>query len=209
MGQIQPEAQAIELYPWIYFQQGIKTALEAVSTSQTAINPAYQFRVETNLYRPSIQDIQNQALVNILIDGYNPKNSTNSNVNHDVTFFIDCYVLGQNENDVENPGSLLPADQVAVERLQYLCAQVEYGLRNLQNYYMDAIDSDLINTVQRGKLGLKFFQVEDAMESNTPYAPARFTLNVTFPYSPADHDEVDLTKIFVTAGEWASQFDYT
>ena len=206
MGQVQPEAQAIALYKWVTFQQGLKTALEAVSTAQTAINPAYQFRVETNLYRPNIQDIQNQALVNILIDGYDPENSTNSNLNHNVTFYFDCYVLGQNENDVENPGSLLPADQAAVERLQYLCAQVEYGLRNLNNYYMD---SSLLNEVRRGVLGLKFSSVEDAMESNTPYAPARFTLKTTFSYSPKDHDEVDLTKIFVTAGEWASQFDYT
>ena len=209
MGQIQPETNAIPLYLWVYYQQGLKAALQAVSTAQSAINPAYQFRVETNLYRPSIQDISNQALVNILIDGYDSISSTNANVNHKVNFYFDCYVLGQNENDVENPGSLLPADQVAVERLQYLCAQVEYGLRDLKNYHMDSENSDLINSIHRGNLGLKFSGVEDAMESTTPYAPARFTLECQFPYSSADQTEVDLTKILVTVGEWASQFDYS
>ena len=205
MGQITPESGAIALYDWIEYQQGIKTALEAVNTAQSAINSAYAFRVETNLYHPTIASIQNQALVNILIEGYDADKYTSAMANHMVTFHIDCYVLGRNENSVENPGSLLPADQVAVERLQYLCAQVEYGLRNMANYDM-GLDP---YKVQPKKLGLKFQEPQDVDESAEPYAPARFTFTCEFGYDSADSQDTDLTQIFVTVGEWSSRFTYS
>jgi hypothetical protein len=202
---VNPEPSAIEQYVWVIFQQGLKTALEAVSTAQTAINPAYQFRVETNLYRPAIEDIENQALVNILIDGYDPDNVTQSREDQLVTFYFDCYVRGKNENDPDNPGSLVPADQVAVERLHYLCAQVGYGIKKLENYYMGLSDNKEVN---RGKLSLKFNPVDDAAESATPYAPARFTLECSFPYTAADGQGIDITDTLITLDEWASSFSY-
>lgn len=204
MGQVQPETTAIQLYDWIIYQRGLKIALDAVSDAQAAINPAYRFRVEKNMYAPAIQDIQNQALVNILIDGYDPENYTASTTNHSVTFFIDCYVLGRNENSVDNPGSLLPADQVAVERLQYLCAQVEYGIRNMSNYYM-SLDP---GNIRQHNLGLKFTNPQDVEDAAEPYAPARFTLTCTFGYNCHDDQGVDISETLTTVGEWASRFIY-
>jgi hypothetical protein len=201
---INPETGAVEQYIWVVFQQGLKTALQAVSDAQALINPAYQFRVETNFYRPTIEQIENQALVNILIDGYDPMNVTNAEENHLVSFYFDCYVRGRNESDPDNPGSLIPADQVAVERLNYLCAQVGYGIKKLEDYYMGIT----VKQVQRGKLSLKFNPVDDAAESATPYSPARFTLECSFPYSSADLTGVDITDTLITLPEWASRFTY-
>jgi hypothetical protein len=203
---INPETGAVEQYIWVVFQQGLKAALQAVSDAQALINPAYKFRVETNLYRPTIEQIENQALVNILIDGYDPMNSTQSIEDHLVSFHFDCYVRGRNENDPDNPGSLIPADQVAVERLHYLCAQVGYGIKKLEDYYMGLSDNKQVN---RGKLSLKFNPVDDAAESATPYAPARFTLECSFPYTSADLTLVDITQTLITLPEWASRFTYT
>jgi len=205
MSVVNPESTAIQAYLWVIFQKGIKAALQAVSDAQKAINPAYEFRVETNLYRPTIEQIEKTALANILIAEVESDQSTDFSKNHKVTYNIDCYVRGRNEDDPESPGSLVPADEVAVERLQYLCAQVEFGLTKLENYYMGLDSGD----VKPNDLTLTFNPVEDATEAATPYAPARFVLECMFPYVPQDLENLPpIEETFISLAEWASRFIY-
>jgi hypothetical protein len=205
MSVITPPTGAIPLYLWIKYQRGIKTLLESVSTAQALLNSAYAFAVYTNMYRPSIEDIYNQAMVNILIDNVQSENAGAFSKNHVVTFHIDCYVRGKNEDDPDNTGTLIPADEVAVERLQYLCCQVEYGLTQLKNFYA-GLES---GQVMPGGLSLQFSAVDDGAESATPYAPARFILTAKFPYTPADLTGLPpIEQLLVTFPEWAANFIY-
>jgi len=205
MGVVSPESTAIQQYVWVLFQQGIKAALQAISDAQELINPSYKFKVETNLYRPTIEEIENMALVNILVDNIQAGLVTDFSKNHIVTYNIDCYVRGENDTDVEDGVSLIPADEVAVERLHYLCAQVEYGLTKLENYYMGISPGD----VRPGSLSLSFSPVEDASQSATPYAPARFILSCEFPYTPKDHENLpSIEQTFLSMDDWASRFIY-
>lgn len=206
MGVIDPEPAAIDQYLWVIAQGGIKISLEAVSAAQTLINPLYEFEVEEDLYRPTIEQIENKALVNILIGSViSNENETNFNKTHVVTYNIDCYVRGKNEDDPGAPGSLVPADEVAVQRLKYLCAMVEFGLTNLANFY-EGLES---GEIMPDKIDLTFNPVDDAAESATPYAPARFTFVCKFPYDAQDLENlplIDRTKIDLT--NWASEFIY-
>lgn len=204
MGIINPEVGAIDNYLWVTAQEGIKTTLEAVRDAQKLINPDYDFQVETNLYRPTIESIEDTALVNILIGPVNSDGAqTDFSKNHVVTYNIDCYVRGRNEDNPDNPGSLVPADEVAVQRLQYLCAMVEYGLTELAGFYKSLNSGEIMPD----KISLNFNPVDDAAESATPYAPARFEFICIFPYTPQDLTGLpSLSESLTTVGEWASKF---
>ena len=200
MGIINPEAGAIANYKWVEAQEGIATALEAVSTAQAVINSLYYFQVEKNLYRPTIESIYNVSLINILIASVTSDgNETNFSKNHIVTYHIDCYVRGKNEDDPDNPGSLVPADEVAVERLHYLCAMVEYGLTNLANFYQSLNSGEIMPD----KINLIFNPIDDSSNAAEPYAPARFEFVCKFPYVPQDLQNLpDLKKAFVDMQEF-------
>lgn len=207
MSIINPEVGAIDNYLWVKAQEGIKLSLEAVRDAQNAINTDYDFDIETNLYRPTIEKIEDRAFVNILIGRVTSDDSeTNFNKTHIVTYNIDCYVRGRNEDNPDDPGSLVPADEVAVERLQYLCAMVEFALTKLANFYQSLNSGDIIPD----KIDLNFNPVEDASESVTPYAPARFEFICKFPYNPQDLENLpELNESFVSFSDWASEFLYT
>jgi hypothetical protein len=199
---IDPESGAIENFLWIQAQEGIKIALEGISNIQKAINPDYEFQVHKNLYRPHIEQIENTAMVNIRIGSVATKNETAYDATHTVTYFIDCYVRGRNEDDPDNPGSLVPADEAAVERLNYLVAMVHYGITALANFYFGLNSGEIIP----GKIGIVFNPVEDAEDSATPYAPAQITFTCEFPYENADLTglpELEAVKADLTS--WASQ----
>lgn len=201
MGVINPESGAVPVYLWVQAQQGIKTILEGIRDTQVAINSDYDFDVYTNLYRPSIEQIENKALVNILIATVtSDEHETNFSKNHVVTYNIDCYVRGKNEDDPDNPGSLVPADEVAVERLYYLCAMVEYALTKLANFYKGLSSGNIYSD----KIDTTFNPVEDASESATPYAPARFQFVCKFPYVPQDLENLpDLEQVILNLKDWA------
>jgi len=200
MGIINPETGAISNYLWVGAQEGIATILEGVSTAQSVINPDYAFQVHKNLYRPSIEDIENAMMVNVLIAKVDSTDEDHFSETHIVTYNIDCYVRGKNEDDPDNPGSLVPADEVAVQRLHYLCAMVESGLTNLYNFYLGLASGEIMPD----KISLVFNPVDDASESATPYAPARFEFICKFPYTAQDLTGLpDLEQTFLDLGTWS------
>lgn len=182
MGVIKPETGAIPNFLWVEAQEGIQTLLEGVSTAQALLNPDYAFKVYSNLYRPSIENIENTSMVNIRIGQVQSKDETNFEMTQTVTYFIDCYVRGMNEDDPDNVGSLVPADEVAVQRLHYLASMVFFGMTNLANFYMGLNSGEIVP----GKIGVIFNAVEDAADSATPYAPAQITFTCDFPYVAQD-----------------------
>ena len=201
MGIIKPETGAIANYLWVQAQEGIALSIAAVRDSQNTINPDYYFDIHQNLYRPTIEDLVGQ-FVNIIVQSVSSADGeTNFNKTHIVTYNIDCYVLGKNEDDPDELRSLVPADEVAVQRLQYLCAMVEFALTKLANFYHSMGSGNIIPD----KIDLNFNPVDDASESATPYAPARFQFVCKFPYNAQDLTGLgDLDQAFIDIGKWAS-----
>lgn len=204
MAIVTPESGAISRYLWDTAQENIKGILEDISSAQALINQDYAFTVTSDKYSPTIEElVSNNHLVNIYVatvvsDGH----ETNFSKNHIVTYNIDCYVQGLNEDDTIT-NILVPADEVAVARLKYQCAMVEYGLTKLSNFYMDLNSGEIIPD----KLDLVFGTVEDAAESFTPYAPARFRFVCKFPYTPQDLENLpDLDEFKVDLDVWASEY---
>ena len=201
MGNIKPEIGAIANYLWVTAQEGIALSISAVRDAQTLINPDYYFDVHQNMYRPSIEDLVG-AFVNIHIaSATSADGETNFNKTHIVTYNIDCYVLGKNEDDADELRALVPADEAAVQRLQYLCAMVEYALTKLAGFYKGLNSGQIVPD----KIDLTFNPVDDAAESATPYAPARFQFVCKFPYNAADLTGLPaLEKAFIDMSKWSS-----
>ncbi len=206
MSLINPEANAIDRYLWDIAQDSIKTILKAVSSDQAAINPEYEFFVEKDLFRPTIESlVENNHLVNILVGTVTSDEfETNFDKNHIVTYKIDCYVQGKNEDDA---GTLIPPDEAAVERLKYLCAMVEFGLTKLANFYFN--NRALVNKVVPDKIDLTFNSVDDSENATTPYAPASFNFVCKFPYESQDLENLPvLEQALIDLTTWASKFIY-
>lgn len=207
MSLITPEVGAISRYLWDVAQENIKDLLQAVSDAQAILNPDYKFFVEQDVFRPRIEFItQNNHLVNIYTGTVgSDANETNFDKTHVVTYNIDCYVQGKNEDDPDNPGSLIPADEVSVARLKYLCAMVEYGLTKLANFYQGLNSGEIMPD----KIDLTFNPVDDSAESATPYAPARFQFICKFPYTPQDLENLPLIdETFADLTIWGSKHIY-
>lgn len=203
---IDPETGAIENFLWVQAQEGIRIVLQGISDSQKDYNSDYEFTVHKNMYRPKIEDVTKFGMVNIRIGNITTEDDTNFDATDIVPFLIDCYVRGENENDPDNPGSLVPADEVAVERLYYLVAMVRYGITMLENFYQSLSSGEIMS----GKIGIAFNPVEDAEDSATPYAPAQVTFTCRFPYNYTDLSglpELEAVKADLT--KWASQIFMT
>jgi len=202
VGIINPPIGAIQDFLWVDAQEGIKAILDAISTAQEVFDENYAFKNYTNLYRPSIEQIENIAMTNIRIANVTTVDEDNFNATHRVTYNVDCYIRGNNEDDPDNPGSLVPADEVAVQRLHYLVAMVYYGITDLANFYKNLGSGKIIP----GKIGIVFNPVEDSENSYEPYAPAQITFECDFPYTYKDLENLpDLEAVKITLQNWAAQ----
>jgi hypothetical protein len=203
MGIINPETGAIDNFLWTEAQEGIKLILEEVSTAQALINPDYAFIVYLNKYRPIIEDFtNNRAMVNVRIGPVASENATNFDATHKVTFYLDCYVRGENEDDPDNAGELVPTDEVAVQRLHYLVAMVYSGMTNLKNIYFKLSQGKIVP----GEIGVVFNPIPSVENSAETYAPAQVTFTAKFPYECQDLTGLPaFESAFTNLGTWAAR----
>lgn len=204
MGVITPETGAISNFLWVEAQKGMKDILIATSDAQKLINPDYAFTVYSNKYQPVIEDMaETGAMVNIRIGRVESIDSSNFGCTHKVTYFFDCYVRGKNEIDPESQtDALIPADEVAVERLHYLVAMVNNAVLNLANFYKGMSVKGLIVP---GDVGIVFNPVKDVENTAEPYAPAQVTFVCKFPYEAEDLKNLPAYEAtFIDLGTWAA-----
>lgn len=203
MGIINPETGAIPSFYWVSAQEDMTTTLKAISDAQKLINPKYAFQVEENLYRPTIETIENVCLVNNRIERMDPFDVSLYDETQKVIHVFDCYVRGKNES---HSGSLVPADEVAVQRLHYLVAMVYYALTQLSKYY-HGLGSDKISP--KG-LNVVFNPVEDVENSFEPYAPAQVQFECWYPYGYQDLENLpSLESVKIDLGSWAARIKTT
>lgn len=200
-------------YPlWTPLKANIKTILEAIATEETIVSAARNFIVEKDRWRVWVEEQQKIALVNILVQtvGTNvDRSGSRRNTLNDINVMIDMYALGE-------AGEILPADEVAADRLDLLVAQVREGLTRLKesDFGFD-VDSELGFLIDRGDTDftLTYYDQENE-QSAGQYAPARWTFAVQMPFIPTDNnDEIDLTEINVsvkdeTLEQYALRFTY-
>jgi len=199
MSYIDPsEPGAIPNYLWVKAQDGIRATLQEVSDNQSALNSSYKFEVKTNLWRPVLEDDDNAKLANILIGRVREENKTARLKNHVVEYYVDCHVRSADESGI-------PADERAVEWLQYLTAMVEFGLSWLERYYKSLGSGQIAPR----SLTLEYDVVDGADEATQVYAPARFIYTCAFPYSAQDFVNLpDLEKTRVTLDNFATEITY-
>ena len=203
MGVVNPETGAISNFLWVEAQEGIQTILKAISTAQSAINTDYAFTVFSNKYCPVIEDMsETGAMVNIRIGKVDTKDVTSFSATHEVTYFIDCYVRGKNEDSPVDGDPMIPADEVAVQRLYYLVAMAHNGITSLKNFYKGLHVGEIVP----GEIGIVFNPVKDAENSAEPYAPAQITFVCKFPYDAEDLKNLPEYEATLTdLGAWAAQ----
>ena len=187
-------------YPaWYAVQTGIISALEKVATEENAFDTARNFVVSRDRWRPWIENQQNVALVNVMIENISPGGGGTRRYTQDrVTINIDCYVLGTTEEQTdEGTGdiTLTPADEFAAARLHLLVAQARHAITRMseQDFGLAAgvIDTGALKaTVQ--------YYNQEGDDTTGSYAPARISFEVSLPFEPSDDDtEVVITDAWV------------
>ena len=175
-------------YPaWYSVQTGIISALEKVATEESAIDEARNFIVSRDRWRPWIENQQNVALVNVMIENVSPGGGGTRRFTQDrVTINIDCYVLGTTEeqtNEGTGAVTLTPADEFAAARLHLLVAQARHAITRMseQDFGLSAgaIDTHAL------KASVQIYN-QEGDESIGSYAPARISLEVVLPFEPSD-----------------------
>lgn len=175
-------------YPsWYNIQTGAVNSLKAVATEESAIDEARDFVVDRDRWRPWIENQQNVALVNVVIDSIRPDGGgTRRHTQDRITINLDCYVLGTAEEQTsEETGAvtLTPADEFAAARLHLLVAQVRHAITRMsaQDFGMapGTVDTLALKTVIQA-------YNQEGDESTGSYAPARIQLEVIAAYEPAD-----------------------
>jgi hypothetical protein len=187
-------------YPaWYNVETGIVTALEKVATEENAIDTARNFIVSRDRWRPWIENQQNVALVNVMVENISPGGGGTRRYTQDrVTINIDCYVLGTTEEQMqEGTGTvtLTPADEFAAARLHLLVAQVRHAITRMseQDFGLTAgtIDTSALKaTVQ--------IYNQEGDDNTGSYAPARVSFEVSLPFEPSDDGvSVEITDAWV------------
>lgn len=202
-------------YPaWYSVQTGIISALEKVATEESSIDEARNFIVSRDRWRPWIENQQNVALVNVMIENVSPGGGGTRRYTQDrVTINIDCYVLGTNEeqtNEGTGAVTLTPADEFAAARLHLLVAQARHAITRMseQDFGLPA------GTIDTGalKASVQIYN-QEGDDSTGSYAPARISLEVVLPFEPSDDGvAVDITnaqiKFKQTIESWFVKHSY-
>lgn len=185
-------------YPtWYSVQTGIISALEKVATEENSIDEARNFIVSRDRWRPWIENQQNVALVNVMIENVSPGGGGTRRYTQDrVTINIDCYVLGTTEeqtNEGTGAVTLTPADEFAAARLHLLVAQARHAITRMseQDFGLAA------GTIDTGalKATVQYYN-QEGDDSIGSYAPARVSFELTLPFEPAD----DVATVALTDG---------
>jgi len=178
-------------YPlWVELKTNIVSQLNAVAIEENAVSSARNFIVSKDRWRPWIESQQSVALVNVMITGVGlvPERSNRVSSLDTVSIVVDMYALG-------TAGEILPADELAADRLDLLTAQVREALTRLKTtdfgFPVGMIDR---NT----DFSLTYYSQENE-DSTGQYAPARWSFDVMLPYIPTDNnDYTDLTELNVS-----------
>ena len=192
---------------WTILKTNIVTELLAVAAEEAIVDPARNFLVGKDRWRPWIEAQQNVPLVNVMIQtvGQIPERSANRRSSlDDISINVDMYALGEG-------GNVLPSDQLAADRLDLLVAQVREGLTRL-----DTNDFGFVRDVDGGIIidrnlafSLTYYDQENE-QSTGQYAPARWNFNVAMPFIPNDKRVyIDLDELNVTLEQYALRFNYT
>ena len=130
---INPPSTAIPVYPWMIFQDYFLGVLETVRASQVAEDASFDFTITKNRLDPIISGANQKPVVNCLIGKREDKSFTRiSKVAH-ITFLFEFL-----ESAFDEAGNL--ADEIVVEKLQYLSAMVEFGVTALYNNLPTALN---------------------------------------------------------------------
>lgn len=198
-------------YPlWTQLKTNIVTLLEEVATEETLIDPARNFIVEKDRYRPWIEAQQTIPLVNVMVqntDTNSGRSGNKSSTMDNVNVIVDMYAIGQ-------AGEILPADQVASDRLDLLTAQVREALTRLKERdYLFARTANGLVIDGNNNFSLTYYD-QESEQATRQYAPARWSFTVQMPFVPTDNNNfADLTELNISVKQddlvsFGARFNY-
>ena len=202
---------AVAIPAFSTLKANIKTMIETVATAENAVDIERNFTVSKDRFRPWIENQQDTALVNIMIDSVRSAGGSAKFGSVDaVNVNVDMYVLGfplETTNEGTGVVSLVPADEKAAERLDLLINQVRFALTRMLNSNFGFSDPKTIDA-KPATLALQIYTQEGTQESGN-YAPARWTFSVNLPYKPEDDAVlVPLTEINTDMQKYATKHTY-
>lgn len=198
---------AIDYPRWTQLKTNIVNQLKAIATEESLVSAGRNFLVEKDRWRPWIEAQQAIPLVNVMVQGVSQDSGRSASHRaslDEIQVNVDMYALGK-------AGDVLPADELAAQRLDLLIAQVREGLTRLNTF-----DFGFARDVEGGIIidhnldfTLTYYDQENE-QATGQYAPARWSFNVKMPFIPEDKRVyTDLEELNVDLEKFALRFNYT
>jgi len=167
---INPPATAIPVYPWMKVQDFYVGVLEVIRDAQALIDPSYSFEILKNQLFPEPEDPTKSMFVNIMLGARRDEHTSRHDKDVSMTFSFEFWAKAYDEGTNK-------ADAILVERAQYLCAMIEFGLTALYNN----VDPNLgIGEMDPRGIDVSFVDPQEIRKSNNLFMFGTLNLEVMF-----------------------------
>ena len=171
----------IELPPWAKLKTNTVGLLQIIAAEENIVDPARNFIAQKDRCTPWLESEQGTALVNVMIQSVGQdsgRSSARGCTTDNATLICDMYVL-------DEAGEILPPDEIAANKLDLLVAQTREALTRL-----NTIDFGFeVGTIDRSNNLTLTYYSQESEQATGQYAPARWSMDVQFPFEPQDKTE--------------------
>jgi hypothetical protein len=182
---VNPAVGMVPVYAFYKAQNYYYRMLIALRDAQTIIVPEFTFEITKNKSETHIaEEIDKGGLVNIMIGPVGSKQATKHSKEHTAKLLFEIYWRSK-----DDAVTGLRADELAIEHLYYLAANVEYALTAIYNQVPDNVP---YGDFSIGEISTDFLKPQKIGESESVWGLGQVELDITTAYS---YDDITLPNL--------------
>lgn len=182
----------VPVYEFYKAQDYYYRVLIALRDAQAAIVSEFTYKVTKNKSETYIVEETDQGLVNVMIGPVGSEQATTAGKEHLTKLIFELFWKSKDDSE-----SSLRADELAIEHLYYLGANVEYALTAISN---QAPDNIAYGDFRRGKIVTNFSKPEKIGESDSVWGIGQVELDIQTTYDYADVTLPNLEELEIDLG---------
>lgn len=194
---VNPATGMVPVYPFYLAQDYYYRMLVALRDVQNTITPEFNYKVTKNKSETYIVEETDQGLVNVMIGPVDSEQASVHSKEHAVKLIFELYWKSKDDSvSGEN------ADELAINYLYYLAANVEFGLTAIYNQVPDNITK---GDFQIKQLRTNFSKPEKVGESDSVWGLGQIELDIRTAYTYDAAALVNLNTLTTDIGNGLAQ----
>ena len=195
---VNPAVGMVDTYSFYKAQDYFYRMLVALRDAQNVITPAFTYDIVKNKAETYVAEEAKHGMVNIMIGNVGSRQETIHGKEHTAKLIFELYWKSKDDS-----GSSLKADELALEYLYYLAAQVEYELTAIKNQNLDNVN---YGDFQIGKITTNFSKPEKIGKSESVWGLGQIELDIVTAYDYKDVSLPNLEELQANLGYFVPLF---